>query len=62
MTNQSEITNTITVGILIRHKVRARLEVLGMNYKEHRGFVDSEFVVTGTMSQWSQIRRYEIQQ
>ena len=40
---------TITCGALIRRQVRAALEVRHVPYSEHKGWLDSVFVVDATL-------------
>ncbi len=51
------LTGMITVGALIRRHVRVQLDLLGVNYREHKGFLDSQFVVTASERQWQRIRQ-----
>ena len=38
----------ITAGALVRRDVRAVLDLWGLTYREHKGWLESTFVVEGT--------------
>ena len=40
-----------TAGALVRRHMRAALDVAGVQWREHKGWTESQFVVTGTRSQ-----------
>lgn len=52
------ITDQMVAGALLRRSVRASLDSANIGYREHRGLLDSIFVVTATESQWRVIRRW----
>jgi len=46
-----QITDTCTAGALVRRQVRVALDVIGLDWREHKGLFESTFVVTGTTDQ-----------
>ncbi|GAC1533571.1 MAG: hypothetical protein NVS3B1_27920 [Marmoricola sp.] len=50
------LTGSLEVGALIRRQVRVALDVAGIRYREHKGLLDSSFVVTATQSEWAAIQ------
>lgn len=40
----------IYVGILSRRKMRVKLQLLGLDYKEYKGLLDSTFIISGTLT------------
>lgn len=44
-----------TVGAALRRHFRAGLDTLGMQWTEHKGLLESTFVVTGTRAQFAKL-------
>lgn len=55
-------TDTVTVGVLLRRDFRVQLNVLRarkvLTYTEHKGVLDSQFVITAGPREWAQIIEY----
>ena len=49
---------TVEVGLLLRRHFRAACDTLGIPYTEHKGLIESTFVVTVTDDQWARLARW----
>lgn len=58
-------TDTVTVGALLRRNFRTQLDVLRarkvLTYTEHKGPLDSRFVITAGPREWARIIEYSKQ-
>lgn len=52
------ITERVTVGALLRRQFRVALDVAGIAYREHKGWLDSVFVITTTAATWQRIEQW----
>ncbi len=52
----TELVTTLTAGALVRRAIRAHLDVIGVRWTEHRGLIDSTFVVRGDEGQMAQVQ------
>lgn len=48
----------VRAGALIRRQFRASLDVLGVQWREHKGWLDSVFVITATAAEWDRINSW----
>lgn len=52
------LRGTVKAGALIRRHFRPAFDMLGVSWVEHRGLIDSTFVVTGTSEQWARLSQW----
>lgn len=55
------VTTTVTAGALVRRPVRRLLNEIaseGVSYVEDKGFVDSQFVITGPRNVVAAVQRH----
>lgn len=52
------IRRTWTVGALVRRHARVVLDTLGMEWVEHKGWLDFTFIVQGTPGQWARLSEW----
>lgn len=55
-------TDTVTVGVLVRRYFRVQLDTSrargNLTYTEHKGALDSRFVITAGREEWARILEY----
>lgn len=49
----------ITAGLLVRRRFRVFLDLHNIPYTEHKGFIESDFIVTANEKQVEAILRFE---
>lgn len=54
----TRIKSTVTAGALVRRQIRVALDILGMDWTEHKGMTESTFVVEGSGADWSSLARW----
>lgn len=51
-------TFPVTAGALLRRHVRAELDLHGLTYREHKGWIESTFIVSGPLPAANRFRAW----
>jgi hypothetical protein len=46
------VIRTVEAGALVRRQFRAMLDAAGLRWTEHRGWLSSSFVISGSRADW----------
>ena len=58
MSSSSTIRDVVVVGALLRRGFRTFLDVNDVQWRERKGLLDSDFIVTATAAEWRFIGKW----